>query len=272
MPQLNDRQVAPLIPIALGLAEPDDASSGGVTRQRAASELIQHRIAASASEVMTAWRLVHDCYADQGLIERNDFRIHTTLEAVSPGTAVISGNVLGEVVSTLTVTRDGPRGLALESAYPREIAELRSHGLRLSEVGLFAHRTTQPAVLRLMSIGLDYGLRGTHSAILIGVHPRHSGYYTRMFGFARVGSERTYSRVNGRKVVLMKLVRSAFEADATLPRGVAYARKNPVHASFYAGAFSFLPNRLSGTLLVRYLEAFQGFAGKAESRRNPVPL
>lgn len=225
------------------------------------------RVATSIDKVLTAWQLVHDCHVAQGLIGPNAFGLHTNTHAASPGAAVLCGELQGELVSTLTVTRDGARGLALDVTYGRELDRIRRSGQRLSELGLLAHRSAGNGLERLLAISLDYGLRDAYSGVVMAVHPHHAGFYSRVFGFEVRGPERRLPWCKSR-VVLMHLDRSVFE-QSPAPRGLGLLRGKPVKAGFYAGAFGFLPRQLAGTPLARYLAGRSVRPGRTSS---PAPV
>ncbi|HEY8947179.1 MAG TPA: hypothetical protein VIM73_23205, partial [Polyangiaceae bacterium] len=97
------------------------------------------RIATSLDQVLAAWRFVYDCHAHDGERRESRFRLHTTAQAAGPGTLVLLGESAGRLIATLTIVRDGQRGLALDARFPRALAALRATGKRLSELGLMAH-------------------------------------------------------------------------------------------------------------------------------------
>lgn len=225
------------------------------------------RVATSIDKVLMAWQLVHDCHVAQGLIRPNAHGLHTNAHAASPGATVLCGELRGELVSTLTVTRDGARGLSLDATYGRELDRIRSSGRRLSELGLLAHRSAGNGLERLVAISLDYGLRDAYSGVVMTVHPHHIGFYSRVFGFEVRGPERRLPWCKSR-VVLMYLDRSVFE-QSPAPRGLGLLREKPIEPGFYAGAFGFLPSQLAGTPLARYFAARSLRPGRVSS---PAPV
>src|SRR5690606_10800763 len=67
-------------------------------------------VARTHREVLDCWRLVYNCYTSTGLIDANPYELHTSAQAIKPGTTVIYGRTQGVIDSTLSVIPDGDRG------------------------------------------------------------------------------------------------------------------------------------------------------------------
>lgn len=251
---MKTRRLAKVIPLVTTASVHHQNARGAPAEHLPAQESARHlaRVAQNLEQVLAAWRFVHDCHADQGLVAENQFRLHATKQAAEPGALVLCSTVGGRLASTLTLTRDGSDGLALDAPFGRELDRLRKTGQRLSEVGLVAHRSSNSGLDRLLSISIDYGLRDDFSGIVIGVHPRHAGFYTRSFGFVPIGGNGNPASLGKRALALLHLDRSVLAASSA-PREIRRLRENPVPADFYAGAFGFLTRQLAGTVLSEYL-------------------
>ncbi len=221
---------------------------------------ITYGVASHLEQVVSAWHLVYQCYRRIALIDPNPHEIHTTPQAVSPGTAVILGCVAGTPVSTLSCIRDGADGLPLDGEYHDELDELRDQGRMLTEIGLLADRREHMArsadsLIMLMHYSVDYSFRDQGSDAIIGVHPRHSRFYQRFFGFEQFGSERTYAVVNDRPVVLLRLTKESFNTLDPLPRGLRYLHENPVPDKQYEGLYPFNEAEVWDSPLGAYLRS-----------------
>jgi hypothetical protein len=219
--------------------------------------------------VLAAWGLVYDCYRAQGWIDECPFRVHTTAQAASPGATVLTALATDQIVATLTITRDGSGGLALDPVFAQDLAELRDSGQRLAEIGLLANSGAPNALEHLLAISLDYGLRDAYSAVVLAADPRHAAYFERRFGFRALGRERAVPALRGAARVLLYVDRDAF-VDAA-PIGMRTLRARPITKDFYAGSFSFLPSQLSGSLLVAYLAELE-LVKTLEKRRQTAGL
>lgn len=111
-----------------------------------------------------------------------------------------------ELVATLTLGRDSPQGLQTDALYARELASLRHPDRVLCEVSRLAVDPdfSCPELLHsLFRAALRYG-KEMFSAndVVIGVNPRHAGYYRRRMGFQQIGALQHCRRVNAPVVLL----------------------------------------------------------------------
>lgn len=197
---------------------------------------LQFSVAQSLEEVVEAWGLVYYSYLRSHLIKPNPSRIHTVPQAVlADQSVVICGKIEGLTVSTMSAYHDGEHRLPLDSVYAEELDELRASGRRLVEIGLFAdrreklHRSLE-ALLELMRWATYFGVHGGATDAIIGVHPHHAAFYTRLLGFEAIGPTRSYSTVNGAPVTLLRLDWYERIALPCPPRGLAHVLAAPLTA------------------------------------------
>lgn len=219
--------------------------------------------ASSLGQVESAWRLVYNRYSQMGLIDENPFGIHAASTAVGRHACVIWGPEGPEVGYTMTLFRDNPMGLALDSVYPRHLDELRQRGRRLLEVGMLADRRRNAsrgvaALFSMMRWAVHYALHTELTDIVIGVHPRHAQFYVRCYGFEQFAPETSYPMVRNHPVVPLRLRLREELASDVLPRGLADARDNPVPAGAFSRRFAFEPEQLRGSLLAGFMKARYG--------------
>ena len=220
--------------------------------------------ATSLEQVEAAWRLVYQRYSQMGLIDENPYGIHAVPAAVGQHACVLWGPEGPDVGYTMTLFRDNPMGLALDSVYAQALDELRRKGRRLLEVGMLADRRESAArgmgaLFSMMRRAIHYGLQTDLTDIVIGVHPRHAQFYMRYYGFEQFAEPTSYPMVRNNPVVPLRLrLRESLAADV-LPRGLVDARDNPVCVSEYAQHFAFAPQELRGSLIAGFLKAHHGF-------------
>lgn len=219
--------------------------------------------ASSLGQVESAWRLVYNRYSDMGLIDENPFGIHAGPTGVGQHACVIWGPEGSEVGYTMTLFRDNPDGLALDSVYPRQLNKLRRKGRRLLEVGMLADRRRCAsrgvgALFSMMRWAVHYGLHLDLTDIVIGVHPRHAQFYERCYGFEQLASPTSYPLVRNNPVVPLRLRLRERLANDVLPRGLADARDNPIPASAFSHRFGFEPQQMRGSLIAGYMKARYG--------------
>lgn len=216
--------------------------------------------ATSLEQVESAWGLVYERYSQMGLIDENPFGIHAVPTAVGPHACVIWGPEGPDVGYTMTLFRDNPMGLALDSVYGTDLDEMRSKGRRLLEVGMLADRRRCAsrgitALFSMMRWAVHFALHNDQTDIVIGVHPRHAQFYVRCYGFEEFAAPTTYPLVRNHPVVPLRLRLRERLAENVLPRGLADAQNNPVPASAFAHRFAFKPEQLRGSLIAGFLKA-----------------
>ena len=228
--------------------------------------------ATSLEQVESAWRLVYERYTQMGLIDENPFGIHTVPGAVGPHACVISGPDGPDVDCTMTLFRDNPMGLALDSVYARELDELRGKGRRLLEVGMLADRRRSAArsvaaLFSMMRWALHCALQNDLTDLVIGVHPRHALFYTRYYGFEQFASPTSYPLVRNHPVVPLRLRIPEGLAQAEIPRGLAHAHKRPLPERAFSHRFAFAPEQLDGSQIAGFLKDRHGI----DPSRNAGP-
>lgn len=225
--------------------------------------------ATSLEQVESAWRLVYERYTQMGLIDENPYSLHAVPSAVGKHACVIWGaegaeGVEGaEVGYTMTLFRDNPAGLALDSVYAGSLDELRRKGCRLLEVGMLADRRRYAsrgvgALFSMMRWAVHYGVHTGVTDIVIGVHPRHAQFYVRCYGFEQFAPPASYPMVRNNPVVPLRLRLLEELAKDELPRGLADARDNPLPASKFSHRFMFEPEQLRGSLIAGLLKTSYG--------------
>ena len=101
--------------------------------------------ATTLQQVEAAWSLVYSRYSQMGLIEENPYGIHAVPTAIGTHACVLWGPEDANVGYTMTLFRDNPQGLALDSVYALALNDLRRKGRRLMEVGMLADRRESAA-------------------------------------------------------------------------------------------------------------------------------
>lgn len=168
------------------------------------------KVAASRTEREGAFQLVYRSYLRAGLCSPCANQMRVTPYHLLPSTDVFVGVLRGEVISTLSLVRDGELGLPMESVYGDEVERRRAQGLRLAEVSCLADRRKEPA--RFFGLFCDLSRLMTQMAaaegidqLLIAVHPRHARMYARAMAFQQIGDVRDYPLVNGNAAVALTL-------------------------------------------------------------------
>lgn len=171
---------------------------------------IVYKIASRREEYCAAFGLVYKAYVRAGLSVRHPYRMRVTPYHLLPTSEVFIAVKEGEVISTVSLIRDGELGLPMESVYSKEVARFREHGYSVAEVSCLAdHRQGQkrsvPVVMRLMSLMAQCAKRRGVDQLLIAVHPRHAKFYQFFAAFEPIGDEKPYRTVCDNPAVAMAL-------------------------------------------------------------------
>jgi hypothetical protein len=117
---------------------------------------------------------------------------HTVPQAENCATFTASSR--GSLIGTLSLTVDGPTGLAADTTFKDELDAFRAGGSRICELTRFAFETSRPALgvlAALFHIIFIYGTqRHDCTDLFIEVARRHRRFYELMLGFRQVGSAR----------------------------------------------------------------------------------
>gem|GEM_PF-2718226 len=157
-------------------------------QQRAVNALVQRRY---------AWR----GYNTEALAPRGDM----SNPATPANRLTIGAWRYNELAATLTVSLDGGQGLQNDALYTTELARLRRPDRVLGEVSRLAVDPDFSCPELLMAL-FRSTLRSARdlgaSDLVIGVNPRHAGYYQRQFGFRKIGRRKQCGRLAAPVVLL----------------------------------------------------------------------
>lgn len=168
------------------------------------------KVASNRTEFDGAFRLIYSSYLRAGLCSPSASQMRITPYHLLPSTDVLIGRLRGEVISTLSLVRDGELGLPIESLYGEEVNRRRAAGLRLAEVSCLADRRKEPArffglFCDLAKIMVQMAASEGIDQLLIAVHPRHARMYCRAMAFQQFGELLDYPLVNGNAAVGLTL-------------------------------------------------------------------
>jgi hypothetical protein len=181
---------------------------------------IELKVASSRHERQLAFELVYNSYLRAGLCESNACGMRATEYQLLPTTDVFTATLQGEVISTVSLVRNGQLGLPMEQIFPDIISQRRADGRKIAEVSCLADRRSDPG--RFFKLFCELGRLMAQLAIkqgidelLVAVHPRHSAIYRRFMAFRPLGDRRDYPMVCGSPAV--PLVLNFADAQANSP-------------------------------------------------------
>lgn len=171
---------------------------------------IKIKVASTRYEREAAFELAYRSYLRAGLCAPNELGLRITPYQLLASTDIIFAELRGEVISTLSLVRDGELGLPLEAIYGNEVQERRRAGCRLAEVSCLADRRQEPArffglFCELARVMVQMAVHEGLDQLLIAVHPRHARMYQRAMAFEQFGINRSYPAVNGNPAMALSL-------------------------------------------------------------------
>lgn len=175
----------------------------------AAQAELRFRPALSCQDYAGAFGLLYDAYLRSGLTRPNAHRIRVTPYHLLDTTEVFVAEIREELISTISLVRDGELGVPMEAIYGEEVAALREAGFDLAEVSCLAdrrgRRQSTATVFGIMSIMAQCAAERGVDYLLIAVHPRHAGFYQRFIGFELIGRLKAYGAVQDNPAVALAL-------------------------------------------------------------------
>jgi hypothetical protein len=184
--------------------------SGATCLTYSKCDQVSIKVAATREERQGAFQLAYQSYFNAGLCASCNEGVRITPYQLLSTTDIIVAQLRGEVISTLSLVRDGELGLPLESIYPDEVKQRRDAGLKLAEVSCLADRRRDASRFfdlfsELARVMIQMADRYGVDELLIAVHPRHARMYCRAMAFQQLGDNRDYPAVNGNPAVLLSL-------------------------------------------------------------------
>jgi len=176
------------------------------------------RIAQSRGELYGAFRLVYEAYLRSDLARPNRLGMRVNRFNLLPTTEVFVAVERNRVICTMSLVRDGRRGIPMEAIYDQEVGCCRSQGISIAEVSCLADQQqgsnhSFPTLSRLMSFTAQVAKKRGVDELLIAVHPRHGRFYERFLAFEPIGDETTYPMVQGNPAVALALDLNRLQVD-----------------------------------------------------------
>ena len=171
---------------------------------------IQLRVAATREERQSTFELIYRSYLRAGLCTKTDSGLRVTPYQLLPSTDVILAELRGQVISTVSLVRDGELGLPMEAVFPEEVAARREAGIGLAEVSCLADRREGTArffglFCELSRLMAQLARKTGVDELVVVVNPRHAPLYRRYMAFDQIGEERVYDAVQGFPAVPLSL-------------------------------------------------------------------
>jgi hypothetical protein len=169
------------------------------------------RIANNPALRRYVYEFIYKAYLKMGYTTNKKGQIWFSIyDALKEATILIAENEYGEMAGALTIVFDSPIGLPADKLYRKEIGELRENGAKICEIVSFATNEEVRGSVRFLA-GLFYCVyllarkdKGA-SDLIITVNDRQENFYCRNLMFDKIGSLKSYDKVNGAPAVLLRL-------------------------------------------------------------------
>lgn len=166
------------------------------------------KIATTQDEIEQGFRLLYECYIENGLMNPNNSELRITKFHLLPTSAMIVGKRGDEVVATVTHVMDSQLGLPCESHGNME--ELRKQPNPIAEISALAikkgYRRNNSILFALTRYLYSYST--IHCGVkywVICINSRVEDYYRAIFFFTPLGGKIfKYDFVNGKSSVTLK--------------------------------------------------------------------
>jgi hypothetical protein len=197
------------------------------------------KIAETEDEISQAFRVLHDGYVEQGLMDSHPSKLRITKYHSLPTTTLLIFKLHEEVIATMTVISDTPMGLPLEACW--SLSSLRDKNYKLMEVSALAiknsHRSKGGKLLfPLCKFMWEYAYFYAKSdGLVISVNALVKDFYQAILCFERFegSGKKSYGFVKGDIADAVWLNLSTAEV-----RYKALYGKNPVHKNMHRFFFS----------------------------------
>jgi hypothetical protein len=187
---------------------------------------------------MEAYRLVHDAFVEEGLVEANPRRLRIRPYELVPDTATFIAKSAGRVIGVMSVVPDSSDlGLPSDRVFGAELGRLRQAGRKVVEITNLAvapdfRRTSvflelsRAVTAHVVEHGFDDGF--------VAVSPKHVLYFEQILRFEPWGSLRSYRTdahdpVEGLRLDVHGFERALHGVDALL------GDTSPLHSWFFGG-------------------------------------
>ncbi len=169
--------------------------------KRLNSQDFSFQLATTTEELTAAYKLLHDCYVQEGYMKPNPSGLRCTIYHALPQSTVLVGKYKGRVVTTVTLFKDSPLGVPCDKDYSEENNRCRKKGFQLCEVSSLATHPdfrggnmTFHLIKYLWLYSTDY-LGATMLCCV--VNPKAMDFYKGFLNFKQNGPEISYDFVEG---------------------------------------------------------------------------
>lgn len=169
---------------------------------------VRVHLAETTPDVKAAMGLLHEIYTGRGIIKPNKARLHVTKHNALPSTMVFVAKKNDQVIATLSLARDTPIGLPIETTHRPEVDSLRAQGMQIAEVvGTACDEEYRGSglVFYLYRIMLHSALRSGLDYIVMRSQPKGALLYEELMACDQLGEMRPDPTLNNKAFIALAL-------------------------------------------------------------------
>lgn len=193
------------------------------------------KLANTQDELEQAYRLLHNAYVKQNLMDPHPSGLRFNIWSALPYTSVIIAKCGEKIIGTVSLIIDSQIGLPSDKIYKKEIDSQRNNGKRIVEVSAFAvdpdfRQDGHKISLYLMKYLYQYSCKTLKADFLCAsIREGVSDFYKALFAFEKKGKTINYDLVNGTPAVHISLDLSKKNRDKLKNIYAHYPDKNNLH-------------------------------------------
>lgn len=164
----------------------------------------------SLSELHQVYRITHDCYVAKGYVpaQRDGLLKHMPEFDALQETSILVAICRGEIVGSISLTKDGPAGLPFDKDFKAEADLIREEGIWFGAAWrlVVRHdcRGDRRMVTSLIEDALAYFLSQQGDSFLFVVNPSHESVYRRLLNMRRIAVRENTSGLSNAPAVLLR--------------------------------------------------------------------
>lgn len=194
------------------------------------------KIADTQEELEQAYRLLHDSYVGQKLMDVHPSKLRFNIWSALPYTSVVIAKIDNEVVGTVSLICDSPVQLPADKIFLNENNYYRNQKLRLVEASAFAvnpkfRQSGHKISLYLMKYLYQYTSQILNADLLIAtVRVSAVDFYKALFAFTQNGKNTPHTFVKGAKVGHISMSLKPDHAEKVKEIYANYSDSSNLHA------------------------------------------
>ena len=224
-----------------------------ITLPKSLNPKFTFKLAETKDELEQSFKILHDCYVQEGYSKIEDSGLRITKYHLLPSTSILIIKCENQVIGTMSIVRNGKYGVPVAGAIELPSEETHRDFGEVSSLAIREDFRQQGGefFLWMINYSLHYMIRQLSlKSIVIGVHPKWTDFYEGLLGFETLDSTylSNYNFANGNPLTVLKLDLENFEKNIQ-----ALYKNKPEEKNFY----SFYKKPLPSNIILPQREIFR---------------